>query len=167
MDAMESILSRRSIRKYTVETISEDSVTELLKAAMSAPSAHNGQPWSFVVITERKILDAVPGFHPYAAMLKSAPLAVAVCGDSKMDPLFWEQDCSAATENMLLAAHALGLGAVWLAIHPYKERTQPIRQMLSLPENIVPLCLVSIGHPDEQKPPAQRYDTARVHHNSW
>jgi nitroreductase len=167
MDAVEAILSRRSIRKYTGETIPEDTLTELLKAAMNAPSAHNGQPWSFVVITERKILDAVPDFHPYASMLKSAPAAIAVCGDSKADPLFWEQDCSAATENILLASHALGLGAVWLAIHPYAERVQGIRKMLALPENIVPLCLVSIGHPNEQKPPGQRYDPAKVHRNSW
>src|ERR1039458_9231205 len=100
MDAIEAILSRRSIRKYTGKPVSEDTLTELLKAAMSAPSAHNGQPWSFVIITDRKILDAVPGFHPYASMLKSAPVAIAVCGDIKLDPLFWEQDCSAATQNI-------------------------------------------------------------------
>jgi nitroreductase len=167
MDAMEAILSRRSIRKYTSETISDEIVTELLEAAMSGPSAHNGQPWSFVVITERKILDAVPSFHPYASMLKNSPLTIAVCGDSKLQPLFWEQDCSAATENILLAANALGLGAVWLAIHPYEERVGGLRKLLVLPENVIPLCLVSVGYPNEQKPPGQRYDPAKVHHNGW
>ena len=167
MDAMEAILSRRSIRKYTGEAVPKGLVDELLKAAMSAPSASNQQPWHFIIIDERSILNKIPEFHPYSSMLGQAALAIAVCGDSASQPVFWVQDCSAATENILLAAHAKGLGAVWLAIHPYAERVQGIRKMLALPENIVPLCLVSIGHPNEQKPPGQRYDPAKVHRNSW
>jgi nitroreductase len=169
MEAMEAILSRRSIRRYTDEPISEKATQELLEAAMSAPSASNEQPWHFVIIDERQILDDIPQYHPYSAMLREAPLAIAVCGDLKRETMkgYWIQDCSAATENILIAAQAKDLGAVWLGVFPREERALAIQKLLGLPEHIIPLSLVSIGYPAEKKPRANRYDPSRIHHNRW
>jgi nitroreductase len=169
MDAIHAILSRRSIRRYTAQPVPEGMTNELLEAAMSAPSAGNQQPWHFVIITDRKILDEIPKYHRWSQMLKEASAAILVCGDLKSEKYkgFWVQDCSAATQNILLAAHAKGLGAVWLGIYPDEARVVPTRKLLGLPDHIVPLSLVSIGHPAEQKPPADRYDSSKVHHNQW
>lgn len=169
MDAMEVIFSRRSIRKFTSEEVPEQTIEELLKAGVAAPSAGNQQPWQFVVIDDRKILDEIPTVHPYSAMLKEANVAILVCGDLKAEKHkgFWVQDCSAATQNILIAAEALGLGAVWLGVYPREDRIAGIRQLLGLPERIVPLSLIPVGYKGEQKPPANRYDASRVHHNGW
>jgi nitroreductase len=168
--AMDAIFTRRSIRKYTFEPISKEVIDLLLKAAMSAPSAGNERPWHFVVISDRKILDAIPEFHEYSSMLMDAPVAIAVCGDlllQKYKSQFWVQDCSAATENMLIAANAMGLGAVWLGIYPIANRVERMSKLLRLPENIITLCLVAIGHPAESKPPVERHDPSRVHKDNW
>ena len=140
-----------------------------MKAAMSAPSASNEQPWRCVVITERSILEDIPSFHPYSHMLMEAPLAIVVCGDPNLEISegCWVQDCSAATQNILIAAQAKGLGAVWLGVYPKEKRVMGIRRLLGLPEHIIPLCIVSIGYPAEIKPPANRYDVSRVHNNKW
>lgn len=167
MDAMQAILTRQSIRKYTDQKIPDEMVEQLLKAAMRAPSANNFQPWHFVVINERQILDRIPQFHAYSSMLYFASLAIAVCGDSKIQPGYWVQDCSAATENILLAAHASGLGAVWLGIYPQELRVKGLRELLNLPENIIPLSLVSLGYPAASKPVENRYNATRVHYNQW
>jgi len=169
MKALKAILSRRSIRQYTAQAISNEMVTELLKAAMAAPSAGNQQPWQFIVVDDRQILDAIPEIHPYSQMLKQAPLAVLVCGDESAPkyPGYWVQDCSAATQNLLLAAHAKRLGAVWLGVYPREERVLEFRKLFGLPEHITPLALISIGHPAEKKPPAERYDPSRVRRNRW
>ena len=169
MDAMEAILSRRSIRRYTDQPVSEEVVEELLKAGMSAPSAGNQQPWQFIIITSRELLDEIPRLHPYASMLPQAKVAILVCGDIQAESFkgYWIQDCSAATENILIAAHAKGLGAVWLGIYPREERVKALQKLLKLPEHIVPLSLISIGYPAEKKPPANRFDSSRVHHNGW
>jgi len=170
MDAVEAILTRRSIRKYTDENIPEGLVTELLEAAMAAPSAGNQQPWQFVTIDDRRVLDAIPEFHPYSQMLTEAPLAILVCIDEEIEKMakgYAVQDCAAATENILLAAHGKGLGAVWLGVHPVAERVEAVRKLLGLPDHVMPFALISIGHPAEEKPPAERYDASRVHHNGW
>ncbi len=169
MDAMEAILSRRSIRRYTEQAVSEEIIKELLEAAMSAPSAGNEQPWHFVVIRDRDTLSEIPRFHPYSQMLKSAPLAILVCGDKRLEKYkgYWVQDCSAATQNILLAAQAKGLGAVWLGIYPVEERIIGLRNLLGIPEEVTPLSLISIGYPAEQKPPSDRYNASRVHHDRW
>lgn len=169
MDAMEAILTRRSIRAYTDQPVGADLIEHLLKAAMAAPSAGNQQPWHFVVVDDRETLDAIPKYHAYAAMLKHAPVAVVVCSDEGREGLgvYWPQDCSAATQNLLLAAHAKGLGAVWLGIYPEADRIAKTRELLGLPETITPFCVVAIGHPDEEKGPANRYDASRVHRNRW
>lgn len=169
VDAIEAILSRRSIRRYTSQPVPEAAVRRLLEAAMSAPSAGNEQPWQFVVITDRRILDEIPAFHPYAEMLKEASVAILVCGDLRLERYrdHWVQDCSAATQNILLAAHASGLGAVWVGIYPTGDRVARIRKLLGLPSHVVPLCLVPLGYPAEQIPRAERYEASRVHQNRW
>ncbi len=169
MEAMEAILTRRSIRKYTGQTVPERLVESLLKAAMAAPSANNEQPWYFVIIDDHAILDEIPKFHPYSDMLRHAPLAILVCADENQDAggQMWVQDCAAATENILLAAKALGLGAVWLGVYPREERYIVLREMLGMPENIVPFSLVALGFPGEEKRPGERYDPARVRRNRW
>lgn len=167
MEAIDAILSRRSIRKYTADPIHQNVIDELLKAAMSAPSASNEQPWHFVVITDRRILNEIPKSHPYSQMLTEAPIAIVVCGDLDKGKGWWVQDCSAATENLLIAANAKGLGSVWLGVYPREQRVAGIQRLLGLPEHIIPLCVVPIGYPAERKLPANRYDPTRVHHNKW
>jgi nitroreductase len=167
MDAIEAIMSRRSIRKYSGEPVSQELVDLLLKAAMAGPTAHNTQCWRFVVIDDHQILDKVPEFHPYAAMLLQAQLAIAICGDTSVQPDRWMLDCSAAAENILLAAHASGLGAVWVGIYPVQERIKDIKKLLGLPDFIFPLGLISLGYPQEVKPQSNRYDPTKIHKNQW
>jgi len=169
MDALNAILSRRSIRKYTAQPVSEEMIRELLEAAMAAPSAGNEQPWHFVVMDDREILDAIPRFHPYSRMLEEAPMAILVCGDLELQKYegYWVQDCSAATENLLIAAQAKGLGAVWLGVYPIEERVAGFRNLLGVPDHVIPFALISIGYPAEQKPGADRYNSSRVRRNRW
>jgi len=169
MDAFEAIHGRRSIRQYTDQKVPEDAIEELLKAAMAAPSANNEQPWHLVVIDDRDTLDAVPDWHPYAAMLAQAPLAIVICADTRNGQCkdYWVQDCSAAIQNMLLAAHAKGLGAVWLGVHPEEDRVRKTQELLALPKDVIPLAFVAVGYPAEQKPPEDRFDAGRVHRNRW
>jgi len=168
MDAMEAIFTRRSIRKYTKDPVPESLVNELLKAAMAAPSARNEQPWHFVVVSDHKILDEIPKFHPFSKMLPDAALAILICGDTApLSDTYWIQDCSAAIENTLIAARALGLGAVWLGIYPLETRYKQVQKLLNIPEKVIPLGLISIGYPAEEKPPANRFNASRVHYNKW
>lgn len=169
MDAIEAILTRRSIRKYTQDPVSEETIEKLLEAAMAAPSAGNQQPWHFIVIRDREILDEIPKLHPYAQMVKEAPVAIVVCGDERSVKykIYWPQDCAAATQNLLLAAHAQCLGAVWCGVYPNEERVSPLRELLHIPEYIFPFSLVAIGYPGEEKPSANRYDTSRAHTDRW
>ena len=169
MRAVGALLSRRSIRKYTAEPVSEADVELVLRTAMAAPSAGNQQPWRFVVTADRERLDAWAESTPYGSMLREAPLGIAVCADTRelKHPGMWQQDCSAATENALIAIHALGLGAVWLGFWPKMERVEPLREALGLPEGVEPLCVLAVGHPAETKPPADRYAPANVHQDRW
>jgi nitroreductase len=166
---MNSLFKRRSIRHYTKEPIKPESIELLLKAAMAAPSAGNQQPWHFIVIQDRRILEEIPNLHPYAQMVMEAPLAILVCGDlsSEKHPGFWVQDCSAATENILIEACELGLGAVWVGVYPNEQRVAALSKLVGLPEKIIPFSLVPIGYPAEHKPPSNRYDTAKIHYNRW
>lgn len=169
MDALEAIRTRRSVRKFTPQPVSEDLLEALLRAAMSAPSAGNQQPWHFIVVDDRATLDRIPTFSPYAAMCRQAPLGILVCGDTTLEkhPGYWIQDCSAATQNLLLAAHALGLGAVWTGIHPREERIRGFRELFALPDTIMPLAFVVIGYPAEHPVPQDRFRPERIHRNRW
>ena len=166
METLEAILSRRSIRHYTSDAIPPEVLQKLLEAGMSAPSACDFQPWQLLVISERKILDEIPSFHNHAAMLPEAPLAILVCGEPEISR-YWQQDCAAAAQNILLAAHALGLGAVWLGLYPRENRIVPLRKLLGIPEAVTPLALIAIGYPNEQKPPQGKFKAEKVHYNRW
>jgi nitroreductase len=169
VDVLQAISTRRSIRNFRGDPVPDQMVQTLLEAAMQAPSAGNQQPWQFMVISERALLDAVARFHPYAQMCLSAPLAILICGnvtDLRHEGM-WSQDCAAATQNLLLAAHALGLGAVWVGVLPNAERMKAFSALLKLPPHIVPFSLIPCGFPGEEKPPVKRFDPARVHHNGW
>jgi nitroreductase len=169
MEALEAILTRRSIRSYTKEIISDETIKELLRIGMSAPSAGNEQPWHFVVIRDRSILDKIPDFHPFSEMLKLASVAILVCGDLTLEKYegFWVQDCSAATENILVAANAMKLGAVWLGLYPHMDRVEGIRKLFKLPRNIMPLSLIPVGYPDVDKKKVDRFNESRVHFDKW
>jgi nitroreductase len=169
MDTLTAIHARRSIRRYTDRAVPEETITLLLQAAMAAPSAGNEQPWQFVVITDRTILDVIPAFHPYAAMLKHASVAILVCGDLAREKHqgYWAQDCSAAAQNLLLAATALGLGAVWTGIYPREDRVAGMRMLLRLPAEVIPLALIPLGYSAEHPGPVDRFDPARIHRNGW
>ena len=169
MNLKDAIEGRRSVRSFTSQPVPREAVDEMLRAAMQAPSAGNEQPWQFVVVDDRGILDAIPQISPYAPMCRVAPLAVLVCGDTRevRHTGYWVQDCSAATENMLLTAHGLGLGAAWTGVYPNEEREKAFRALLGLPEEIVPMALVVIGVPEESGPPVDRFRADRVHRNGW
>jgi nitroreductase len=169
MDTLDAIHSRRSIRLYQDKPVPEELVQKLLAAAMQAPSARNQQPWQFVVIDDRAILAEIPTFMPNAAMAATAPIAILVCADLSLEKSegYWVVDCAAATQNMLLAAHALGLGACWCGVYPRQERMEGLRKLLGLPQNVIAHSLVVIGQPAEQVKAEDRYRAERVHRNRW
>ncbi len=166
---MDNILTRRSIRKFQNKPVSDEKIQSILRAAMSAPSAGNQQPWDFVVIKDRKILDEVPNIHPYAKMVLEAPLAIIVCCDTSKEVRkgFWIQDCSAASQNILLAANALGLGSVWCGIYPNEERVKAFQDLLEMPKDVFPISFIPIGYPAEEKLPADRFSEEKVHYDYW
>jgi nitroreductase len=165
-ERLQIIFSRRSIRKYTDQLVSEADITSLLQAGMAAPSAGNRKPWHLVVVTDKRTLGAIAAAPPYSKTLGDAALATVVCGDPSISD-WWLQDCTLATENILIAVAALGLGAVFLGCHGKAEREQPIRQVLGIPEEIGLASVLCIGHPAEEKEPRTQYDPARVHRNKW
>jgi len=169
MDALEAIRTRRSIRRYQAQPVPEELIAHLLEAAVAAPSAGNQQSWQFLIVDERELLDGLRKASPYAAMLKEAPLAILVCGDLQREKYkgFWVQDCVAATMNILTAARALGLGSCWTALHPAEDRTEAVRRLLNLPSSIIPLNIIALGYPNEEKPQPMRSDPARIHRNHW
>jgi len=171
METLEAIQTRRSIRQYTDQPIPPQMLEQILAAGMMAPSARNEQPWEFVVVQDRSTLAALANVSPNSAMAERAAAVIVVCGDTQRETVanlnYWVIDCSAAAQNILLAAHALGLGAVWAAIYPRTERVAALRQVLPLPDHIVPLCLVPLGYPAEVKDPVNRFDSARIHYEHW
>ena len=169
MDTIEAIMTRRSTRNFKPDPVSEEDLQILLRAGMQAPSAGDERPWHFIVIDKPEVLHAVPDFHPSAKMLLGAPLAIAVCSDRKLEKhrSSWLQDCAASSENILLTAHAKGLGAVWLGIFPNATRVAGLKSLLDLPDDIRPVSLIAIGHPASDSAPVDRYNEERVHHNRW
>lgn len=169
MDILKAIMTRRSIRKYQDKTVSEDQLQSILKAAMMAPSAGNAQPWQFVVVKDQQTQSKIKDINPYAAMAEKAPLGILVCGDLRLEKFagYWVQDCSAAVQNILLAAHGVGLGAVWTGIHPIEEREDGFKKLFNLPQEVIPLAYVVIGHPDQNLKIADRFKPERVHYERW
>ena len=167
----ENIFNRKSVRIFTSEPVSQEHIEAMLKAAMAAPTAVNYQPWRFVVVTDRAQLDAMAEILPYAKMLRQAPLAIVVCGETtwfegRENP-YWQQDCSAATENLLLAAEALGLGAVWTGVYPNMQLAEPLGEFLGLPETVQPLCAIPIGHHDGTTQPKDKWKPENIHYGKW
>ncbi|MDD2497336.1 MAG: nitroreductase family protein [Desulfitobacteriaceae bacterium] len=168
-EVINTILTRRSIRKYTGESVPEEMVTVLLQAAMSAPTARNQRPWQFIVIRDHETLRKIPDSHPYSGPLYSADMAILVCADKKLikSEGFWGQDCSAATENILIAAHSLGLGGVWMGVYPKEELMRPLATLFGLPDHVMPFSLIGLGFPAETKSESEKFDQSRVHYNKW
>lgn len=171
---LDNIASRRSVRSYSDRKVPEEMIEALLRAAMSAPSAKDRRPWSFIVVDDRETLDALASGLRYAKMLYGAPLAIAVCADTvtvrpdgtQVENVFWAQDASAATENLLLAAEALGLGAVWTAASD-AERSAVVRRILGIPDGVMPLCVVPVGFPAGDERPKDKWDPSRIHRNRF
>ena len=163
---LENIAERKSVRKYLNKSVEEDKIDAMVKAGMAAPAGMDRRPWEFVVVTDREALDSMAAKLPYAKMLTNAPLAIVVCGDTTRSS-YWYLDCSAATQNVLLAAEALGLGAVWTAAYPYEDRIDVVRQNTAFPENIVALCVIPIGYPDGPQKAKDKFDLQRVHRNKY
>ena len=169
--AIENIMTRTSIRQFKAQPVEQDKVDILLKAAMAAPTALNLQPWHFIVINDKETIALLSGKQP-----TNAPLMIAVCGDTDKTmlpdgstklPDFWVVDVSAATENLLLAAHALGLGAVWTGVYPAMDRTAEVANVLNCPQNIVPLAVVRVGYPDESPEPKNKYKEENISYNKF
>lgn len=172
MDArLDFIFGRRSIRAYTTEPVSPEAIEAMLHAAMSAPSAVAKDPWRFIVVQHPETLARIAGALPHGKMIAGAPLGIVVCGDLRaahdQQLSYLLQDCSAAIENLLLAAHLLGLGACWLGVHPRENRVQDLRALFQLPAHILPVAAIAIGHPAEIKEPRSRYCRDYVHHEQW
>lgn len=170
---MQNILNRKSVRSYTSEPVSREQLDTLLRAAMAAPTGKDMRPWKFVVVNDPAAMKALAEQLPYAKMLGEAQAAIAVCGDlSVVDKegkpsTNWTFDCSAATENLLLAAESMELGAVWTSVYPYEERMSAVKKALQLPDHIVPLNLIPIGHPKGETQPKDKYDANNIHYNQW
>lgn len=167
---MKEIFNRRSVRNFTGETIAKDDIIQLLKAAMRAPSAVNQQPWEFIVIEDKSTLAKIMEIHPYAKMLDKVGCAIVVCGNKerfKSQHDYWVQDCSAATQNLLLEIVHLNLGGVWLGVYPNKDRVADIKQLLNLPEYITPLNIVAVGHPSKMPEPIDTFNPDRIHFEGW
>ena len=170
--AINNIMTRVSVREFTGEKISEAQIDTLLRAAMAAPSAINKQPWAFIVVDDEAVIAQLGEALPYSRCSNHPAVAIIPCGDlTKAIPgemaNFWINDVSAATENLLLAAHAMGLGAVWTGLHPDMNRAKMVQEMLGLPEHIIPLCVVPVGVPAEHPDIKDKYKPENIHYNKW
>lgn len=170
--AIENIMTRTSIRAYEAKPVEAEKLNQLLRAGMAAPSALNKQPWDFIVVQRPELLKELADSVPNMAMAAKAPLAIVVCGNMQKTmegeaSAFWIQDCSAAAENILLAAHALGLGAVWTSVMPNAQRAQVVKTVLDLPSYIVPLCVIPVGYPAESPSPKDKWKPENVHYDGW
>lgn len=168
---MNAIFTRRSIRSYQEQAIEPEKIEKLLRAAMQAPSAGNQQPWEFIVVQDKNTLEKLAGVSPYAKPVANAPLAFVLLanGEGLRFPEYWEQDLSAATQNILLQAVELGLGAVWLGVAPVKERMDYLKDLFNLPEKVKPFCVIALGYPaaGQENKFVDRYDAKRVHYEKW
>ncbi len=170
-EAFANIMTRHSVRQYLDMPVSDEQVSALLHAAMAAPSGVNKQPWEFIVVNDKDLLAKLADALPFAKMAAKAPMAIIVCGNKKRflegaDNNLWEQDCSAASENILLAANALGLGAVWTCLYPHEERIEPVKKILNIPDNVVPFNLIPVGHPAKSGVSIDKWHPERVHINA-
>lgn len=171
-ETLKTIYNRKSVRNFLDKPVSNSLLTELMKAGMAAPTARNEQPWSFIGVTSRELLNELANRLPYAKMLNHAPAAIVVCGvptvpGADAPPEYWVQDCSAATQNILLAAESLGLGAVWTSAYPHNDRIFCVIQTLGLPDGVIPLNVIPIGYPDGQDKPKDKFKPENIVWNEW
>jgi nitroreductase len=169
IDTLTAIFTRRSVRRYSDKPVSDATVKILLQAAMAAPTAKNTQSWEFIVIRDKKTLTQIPSFHPFSPQVPNCQVAIVVCGNTKQEATkgHWIPDGSNASMNILLAAHSLGLGAVWTTFYPYEDRTAGIRKLLNLPDHIMPLNIIPLGYPVEKRAYQDRFNPAKVHYEKW
>jgi len=166
---IENILTRRSIRKYTSRPVEEEKLIEILKSAQYAPSAVNKQPWHFLVVDDKDLFKKIMKIHPHSKMLSTASHAIIVLGDEKLqhDVGYWIADCGAATQNILLAAHSLGIGSCWVGLYPREQRMKDISEIFDLPSHVKPFALISLGYADEKKMHPERFNKRKVFRNKW
>lgn len=169
MNILDAIFTRRSIRRFTGEPIKEEDLKIILKAGFQAPSAMNREPREYVVVRDEEAIEKISSYHPYAKMLPQAGSCIVVCGDRKKQPRdgFLAEDSSASIQNMLLASHGIGLGAVWCGLYPVEELMKPMVEILNLPDNIIPIGIVVVGVKDEEKDSIDRYDESKIHFDKW
>jgi nitroreductase len=169
MDTLQALMTRRSVRSFTSQPVPEDCLAQMLRAAMQAPSAVNERPWHFIVITDRSILDEYPKYHNTAAVLRQSSVAILVCGDDTLELRKGCMliDCANATMNLLLAAHGLGLGAVWLGLSHDPVRVEAITRLTKLPAHIHPISMVAVGYPAALPEQVDRFDPERIRSNFW
>lgn len=169
METLQAIINRRSIRKYKLLKIEEEKINALLKAAMYAPSAMNLQPWHFIVINSEELIAETIKSVPHAEMLKQSGNAILVCGDSSIEKneSWLIQNCSAAVQNILLAAYDLGLGSCWIAVHGMNDIVKNLQKQFKLPAEIIPTALIALGYPDEEVKTEERFKIEKVHFNKW
>ena len=171
MDTLNAIFTRRSIRAYTNDPVSDQAVDTLLRAAMVAPSALDERPWHFVVVRERRTLQALAEAMEHCDLLRGTPVGIVFCGDPRLEKIpgmdFWVQDCAACVQNVHLAAHALGLGSVWVALHPLPNRVGAVRRALMIPPEVIPFALLSVGYPAEHHGGEDRFEAGRIHQERW
>ena len=166
-EAIEVILARKSVREYVADKpVEQEKIDLMVKAGMAAPSGRDLRPWEIVVVDDRQKLDELAEALPYAKMLAEAPLAIIVCGNSERSS-YWYVDCSAVTQNILLAAEALGIGAVWTGVYPDETRVGAVKASMGLPEEVLPLCVIPMGYPKGDTQPKDKYDAAKLHRNGW
>lgn len=165
--AIENMLNRKSVRVYSDKKIEQGKIDTILKCAMAAPSAMNKQPWELLIVTDKEKLEKIAEIAPNASYAKNSQVTIIVCGNKSISDKFWEQDCCAVTENILLAAEALDLGAVWCAVYPLDEKVSDIKKFFNLPENIIPLNIIPIGYPYVKEEPKRKYNIKKIHNNSW
>jgi nitroreductase len=166
---MSILFERRSIRAFTPQPLEPEMIDYVLKAGMNAPSAGNQMPWHFLVVKDRAFLDQIMQAHPYSKMLAQAPVAIVVCGDLQKEhhPGYWVQDCSAASQNILLAATEQGLGSVWLGVYPRQDRVEAIRKIFNIPSHMIPLSIIPLGYPAEKKEANDKFDSGKIHYNHF
>jgi len=169
MEILEAIYTRRSIRKFVMGDVSDDILRQILRAGMSAPNSGNQRLWQFVVVKDPNQMEKIIDAYPYAKMLRDVPIAIIVCFDKSKEKYEerWQMDCAAATLNILLAAHGLGLGGLWLELFPVEDHVNAIRKSFGMPEYVIPFAVVALGHPAEEKPGLDRYEESLVHYDSW
>ncbi|HRZ14643.1 MAG TPA: nitroreductase family protein [Candidatus Omnitrophota bacterium] len=171
-DTLKTIFNRKSVRVYSEAAVSDEQLLMLVKAGMAAPTAVDRRPWEFIVITDKAVLKKMADAMPYAKMAAQAPAAIVICGDTDRQfggrqASYWQMDCSAATENLLLAAESMGLGAVWTSVYPEEDRMAAMRAILGIPQHVIPLNLVPVGIPRGAEKPKDKYNPGQIHKNKW